>query len=83
MRKVSKSRYPDEKRLFSNGTGYLVSYAAMRGYENLTDAAANFAQDALGYFDERFIGSLKYLDGNDYVKKKISLKKREFNKPIE
>lgn len=83
VRKVSKSRYPDEQRLFSNGTGYLVSYAAMKGYENLPDAAVNFVQDALGYFDERNIGSRKYLDGNDYVKKKISLKKREFNKPIE
>jgi hypothetical protein len=80
-REVSKSRMPNEERLFINGLGYLISFAALHGYDNLAEASNAFLHNAGAFLDIRAIGSEKFTDSLDYISKKIKLKKRQYNKP--
>jgi hypothetical protein len=79
-REVSKLRMPSEERLFINGLGYLISFAVIHGYDNLAAAAMGFLEAAGTYLDIRAIDSTKFTDSMDYIKKKMNLKKRKFNK---
>lgn len=79
-REVTKSRMPNEERLFINGLGYLISFAVIHGYDNLAEAAIAFLRAAGEHLDVRAIDSDKFTDSLDYVKKKMDLKKRKFNK---
>ncbi len=87
QRDISKSRFPNMKRLFVNGLGYLLAYAALYGYDesNLSAAALSFLRDAGAYLDASFLnenkGTSGFTDSMDYVSKKIKLKKKLFNKP--
>jgi hypothetical protein len=48
-----------------------------------SETAVNFIQDASQHLDKHFLNSRQYLDCNDYVNKKINLKKKQFNKSLE
>lgn len=86
-REVSRSRSPDMKRLYLNGLGYLLTYAALNGYDNsnLSEAARSFLRDAGTYLDACVLNDDKarknFVDSMDYINKKINLKKKIFNKP--
>jgi len=86
-REVSRSRSPDIKRLYLNGLGYLLTYAALKGYTstNLLEAAKNFLRDAGTYLDACVLNDDKakkdFEDSMDYVDKKINIKKKKFNMP--
>jgi hypothetical protein len=86
-RKVSRSRSPNMKRLYINGLGYLLTYAALNGYDssNLSEAARCFLRDAGMYLDACVLNDDKskkhYSDSLDYVDKKINFKKKKLNRP--
>jgi len=86
-REVSRSRSPNMKRLYLNGLGYLLTYAALNGYNssNLSEAARCFLRDAGTYLDACVLSDSKankyYSDSLDYVDKKINVKRKKYNKP--
>lgn len=80
MRYVDRSRVPADKTLFQGGMGYITSYAAKKGFENIADAVKSYLKESQRHFDSVTKISPFFKDGDDYMKIKINLKKKKFNK---
>ncbi len=75
---------PTDAMLFENGFGYFLSYMAIKGLDDLNVAIGQYVNDAIKYYDERTKGSNRYTSGSEFIKKKLDIKKRQYNKvPIE
>ena len=76
LRKVEKSRAPSDEMLFKNGMGYLTSFAAKEGFDNVNcETAISFLDIGKKYLNEVTNGKEE-----DYLKKKINNKKKKYNK---
>lgn len=76
LREVDKSRVPSDKTIFQNGMGYLTSFAAKEGFENVTnETVISFLDIGKKYLEEITKGKEE-----DYLKKKINNKKKKYNK---
>lgn len=80
-RTISKSRMPDDRRLFLNGLGYITAYAAIKGFDDIDELTMiGFLLD-MRKFLESYVKHLdRYNDSADYLKTMINLKKRKYNK---
>jgi hypothetical protein len=75
LREVNKSRIPSDKTIFQNGMGYLTSFAAKEGFENVNnETVINFLDIGKKYLKELTNGR-----DEDYLKTKISNKKKKYN----
>ncbi len=76
IREVDKSREPSDKTIFQNGMGYLTSFAAKEGFDNINcDTVISFLDIGKEYLKECTQGKV-----DDYLKKKIRNKKKKYNK---
>jgi len=76
IRTVDKERIPSKKSLFQNGIGYLTSFAAINGYDEVnSETIHNYLSEAKNYLREE-----KYGNDEEYLKTKILLKKKRYNK---
>ena len=83
-RDVSRSKQPNLKALFLNGLGYMTDYAAYKNFDTVNlDVLASFIGDVGVFFREYSKRSQRYTGFEDYVRGKILLKKRKYNKPLE
>lgn len=78
-RSVDKSRLPDDKQLFLNGIGILISYALKNGHKEIWKVADRFLTDAIKFLDDYLKHSADYQDSSDYIKKKMDVKRKRFN----
>ena len=78
-RTVDKSRLPDDKQLFLNGIGILISYALKNGHKEIWKVTDSFISDAIKFLDDYLKHSLDYQDSKDYIKKKMDVKRKRFN----
>lgn len=80
-RTISKSRIPDERKLFLNGLGYITAYAAIKGFDDIDEfTMIGFLLD-MRKFLESYVKHLgRYEDFTDYLQTMIDLKKRKYNK---
>jgi len=75
LREVEKSRVPSDKTMFQNGMGYLTSFAAKEGFDNVnSETVISFLDIGRKYLEERTQGKV-----DDYLKTKISNKKKKYN----
>lgn len=80
-RSISKSRMPDEKKLFLNGLGYITAYAAIKGFDDIDELTMiGFLLDMRIFLKSHVKQLGKYQDFTDYLKTMINLKKRKYNK---
>jgi len=83
-RDISRSKQPNLKALFLNGLGYMTDYAAYKDFDTVNlDVLASFIGDVGAFFREYSKRSQRYTGFEDYVRAKINLKKRKYNKPID
>lgn len=76
LRQVNKSRMPSDKTLFQNGMGYFTAFAAREGFENVDKGTLNeYLDKAKNYLKKQTNGR-----DEDYLKTKISNKKKKYNK---
>jgi len=80
VRQVDRSRIPDDRTLYLNGLGYLLSHQAKNGYENTFESTLHFLNDAEKFLAEYTKKSKNYSSSEDYKKTKLALKKKKFNK---
>lgn len=80
-RYVDKSRIPSDKTLFQNGMGYITAFAAREGYENITEEIMiKYMGKSKDYIKKQTKHSNLYCNEEDYLKTKIHLKKKRYNK---
>jgi hypothetical protein len=76
LREVDKSRVPSDEILFKNGMGYLTSFAAKEGFDNVNcETVISFLDIGKKYLEEVTNGKEE-----EYLKKKINNKKKKYNK---
>ncbi len=80
-REVDRSRTPSDKTLFQNGIGYLTAYAAREGHDSVNEEIINkYFAEAINYLKSKVKAPNKYRNDEDYLKTKINLKKKRYNK---
>ncbi len=80
-REVDRSRIPSDKTLFQNGVGYLTAYAAREGHDSVNEEIVRkYFVEAISYLKGKVKGSYTYRNDEDYLKTKINLKKKRYNK---
>ncbi|NUO09811.1 MAG: hypothetical protein HUU08_14230 [Candidatus Brocadia sp.] len=76
LRQVNKSRIPSDKALYEIGMGFITSFAAKEGFENVDKETLNkYLEGATNYHKKKTNGNEE-----DYLNTKISLKKTKYNK---
>jgi hypothetical protein len=76
LREVEKTRAPSDEVLFKNGMGYLTSFAAKEGFDNVNgETMISFLDIGKKYLEEVTNGKEE-----EYLKKKINNKKKKYNK---
>ncbi|MBM2838739.1 MAG: hypothetical protein HW415_1364, partial [Deltaproteobacteria bacterium] len=78
-RSVDKSRLPDDKQIYLNGIGIIISYALKNGHKEIWKATDRFLSDAIRFLDDYTKRSPIYRDSKDYIKKKMDVKRARFN----
>lgn len=78
-RNVEKTRIPDDKALFLLLIGILISYAVRYQCNDIWKIVDRLISDAKRFLDEYTERSTKYKDSEEYIKKKMGLKKVRFN----
>ncbi len=76
LREVDKSRVPSDEILFKNGMGYLTSFAAKEGFDNIN------CETVISFLDigKKYLEALTQGKVDDYLKTKINNKKKKYNK---
>jgi hypothetical protein len=76
LREVDKSRVPSDKSIFQNGMGYLTSFAAKEGFENVTN------ETVISFLDigKKYLEDITKGKEEDYLRTKINNKKKKYNK---
>lgn len=83
-RYVDKSRIPSDKTLFQNGMGYITAFAAREGHEDVTEETViKYMCKSKDYIKKQTKYSNLYSNEEDYLKTKINLKKKRYNKKVE
>lgn len=79
-RDVDKTILPDMNSIYLNITGYLTTYAAIKGDEKINEKMVlDYWKELKKFLKEYTKDSHSYSDWEEYVKTKINLKKRKFN----
>lgn len=75
-----RSRVPSDKTLFQSGFGYITSYAAATGHDDITwETLLGYIEDIQKFY-ESSPSILGFDSFSDFARTKIKLKKRKFNK---
>ena len=76
LREVDKSRIPSDQTLFQNGIGYITAFAAREGFESIdNETLSEYLYKVKNYLRKQTRGR-----DEDYLKTKISNKKKKYNK---
>jgi len=76
VREVDKSRVPSDETLFKNGMGYLTSFAAKEGFDDINN------ETIISFLDigKKYLEALTNGNVDDYLRTKINNKKKKYNK---
>lgn len=80
---IDKSRIPSDKMLYQGGMGFITAFSAKEGYDNINEDTINkYLTKAKKFLKDYTKGSDRYKDDEDYLKTKINLKKKKYNKAL-
>ncbi|MDE1888918.1 MAG: hypothetical protein KGJ87_01070 [Planctomycetota bacterium] len=80
---IDKSRIPSDKMIYLCGMGPITAFSAKEGYDDINeDTINNYLTKAKKFLKEYTKGSDIYKDDEDYLKTKIGLKKKKYNKAL-